>query len=943
MASPLAPSVALAFFASGFAGLMHQVVWSKLLVHVIGATAYAQAVVLAVFMGGLAAGARWGGRVADRSGRPLRFYVLLEVGVALYCALLPVLTDAAAALYVPLAGVVFEQPGLTLGLRFGLAALLVLAPAAAMGATLPALARHVITRADETQQRVGTLYALNSFGAVLGAGVTGFVALPVLGLVGSVWSASAVNLLAAGVVLPGVRRERAHAEVVARERMPTATPAPPGADRWTRHAPLLALALSGFAAMGYEVLFIRVIGLSFGSSSHSFTIMLMAFIAGIALGSAWVSRRRVSDPLLWFGWSQVAVVLSLLAATPLVSRLAYLTDVLRLEVRGTPAGYAVHHFGIAGLCLAMLLVPTACLGVGFPLVARIQAHGREDLGGRIGTTYAWNTVGNVLGVLVTSLVLLPALGLLGGLHLNLALNAGAALLALAAADRRAPRRARAGWSAAGVLALASALHATLGAGWLDPVRYARNHLRASREHLDLLAARGHAGFDAWRALYTIDARRYRLLYFAEDSHASVAVSEGQHLRSLLVNTKPDAGTSTDMGTQQLLGHVPLFARPDAADVLVIGYGGGFTVGSVLTHPVARVDVVEISPAVLGAHPFFADENGDALHDARVHVYVEDGQSFVRAVPRRYDVVVSEPSNPWIAGMGDLFTLEFFQAVRARLHDDGVFVVWFHTYDQSDEAIVLVMRTLAQVFPHVEVFHDVGYIDMIALASAAPLAPDFDAMEARFERPAVSDDLARIGVVNLAGVLLHHGVADERLRARLGDGPLNRARHQRLEYLAMRAFFDYQDSTFVEQLDPLFGGEAASSLWLDRYLTYRRDEGEPVTVAELDALHRTVVQSGPPSVAASLQQRAAAAPAVPPEGARRARGGRPPAEAMGFNEAVYWSERLDAEGQPDESRRHLERARALRPDHPRVLRFLEAKSAAGGAGPAPAAAVAGGTP
>jgi spermidine synthase/MFS family permease len=837
-ASAASAQLLFAFFLSGFAGLMHQVVWAKLLVRLIGSTAVAQATVLAVFMAGLAAGALFFGRRADRRLRPLRTYLALEVAIGVYCLALPLLVSLGGLGYVALASQFFESTGLKLVLRLGLAALVVLAPAVWMGGTLPVLARHLIRSLEETRHQVANLYALNSFGAALGAAVAGFLALPSLGVHGALVWASMLNFVAAALVWrPAVgetlaadsretrshkKRRRPHESRVER--------APYGSAQYG--VALGALALTGFAAMGYEVLFTRVIALAFGASAYSFSIMLTCFIAGIALGSAIVSRLKVNNPLWLFGASQLAVVVALLAATPLVERLPFLITQLRVGLQGAPLGFELYQLGKAALCLVVLLVPTTCLGFSFPLVAQIEVRQPDRIGTSVGSTYAWNTLGNVLGALGTALVLLPVLGTLNAFHLNLVLNASAALAVLWVA-REVPAARR--LVAVGVAGLALAVYAGGGAGWLDSIQLAPNHLHlraGPAASLDAAARAMHhtSSFEAWQRSYVLSRFPEKILLFEEDSHNTVlVVGEGESV-VLFVNGKPDASSNPqDLGTQLLLGHAPLFLAPRARSLLVIGHGSGITAGAALLHPIETADVVEISRGVLEADAVFAVHNHRVLSDRRVRVYEEDGQSFLRTTPRRYDLIVSEPSNPWMAGVSDLFTVEFLESARDRLNPGGVFTFWFHTYWQSDETVQMLLRTMRSVFPHVVLVADNDFGNVIAVGSERRMDPDFPAMERRYQTASIRRDLARMGIPGLEALLSHFRISGPRIDALAGGGPLNTVGRQRLEYAAPRSFFSGENSFVLDGFDPLIQGEPpANELLLDRYLSHRAARGDPVS-------------------------------------------------------------------------------------------------------------------
>jgi predicted membrane-bound spermidine synthase/tetratricopeptide (TPR) repeat protein len=968
-----------ALFLSGLAGLMHEVVWAKLLANLTGSTAKSHAVVLSVFMGGLAIGAIWFGRGSDKRERPLKVYVVLEVLIGLYCLALPWITRAAGFVYEQGAAATFESPGIKLVLRLILSLATVLLPAVLMGGTLPVLARYLVEEVAQTRRQVAGLYALNNLGAVLGCGAAGFYLLPAFGIYGSLIGASSMNFLAAGLVwIANARTEYVASGTSAGEAHAHA--ALPAYNASQFRVTLWALALSGFAAMGYEVVFIRIISLGFGSSNYSFTVMLMCFITGIGVGSLIISQVDVRRPMWWLAFSQLAVIVSLLAVTPIIERLPFLVGWLRTqmlefppditlavrEAHEVPLGFGKYLVGESFLCFAMLLVPTVFIGMGFPLVSQIQARSMSNLGGTIGSTYAWNTIGNVLGVVVTSLLLMPNLGMEGSLHLNLVLNLVAALLLLAAAQEMSlvPR----------VSVLATALvcvglYAVGLAGWSSTVKRAQGHLRL-REGLpsdaDAETRKSHpaTNFDAWKEKYVSDKEPHDKLhhdwdkiYLAEDADTAVMGVRRDRLAAIYVNGKGDASTGPlDMITFVLTGHIPMFLLPDAKSVMVIGHGSGVTTGGMLLHPIERLDLVEISRAVIGADYLFADMNHQCLKDPRTHLYLDDARTFLRTVPRKYDLIVSQPSNPWIAGIGSLFTVDFFKDCKARLNPGGAMVVWFHHYEQSDETIALIMRTINSVFPNIESFLTYNS-DVIALASMEPLTPDFKRMEERFDQPAIRADLGRVTVFDLATVLAYHGVTSPHFHALAGEGPLNTDDHQRLEYMGAHNMFLGRDAHLLEGglsteesealaakfFDPsnnpllvlytawldeqekffAFKSDGTSDSMLDRYIAWRASLGQPVTRRELMIGAQTMgnILLENHRLARTMRARAEAAADAPITSQSPARGALAPIESMEFSESFNRGVYCAFVGESDTALALMRRALELNPTSGDVITHL----------------------
>lgn len=766
--------------ASGVAGLVLEVAWSRLLEEVTGSSASAQGVILATYMGGMALGSWLWGRRADRSKNPVRLYALLELAIGAYALALPFLIELVSGPFLRVErGLYVESASAVTALRLAFATLLLLVPTVLLGGTLPAAVR-ALSKDQEVRPVVARLYFLNSLGASVGAALAGFWLIPSLGLWGATGVASGLDFAAALVALLAARLFSAPSSSASTDE---AAPMPAQA-RWA----LAITALCGLSALTLEVAWTRLLSLLLGASAQSFAVMLSAFLLGIALGGMAVSWRRwcITEPLWVLGWLVVIAVISTALALPLVERVGYELTLLRSSFPRTVEGYADYQKASFAACLLLMVLPTTALGAALPLAARAALGQSSSAGAAVGSAFAWNTLGTVGGA-VGGALLLPVLGLRGVFFLALgALAAASGLCGLAVLERREGRSFLPFGAALLVLGVALAQP-----GW-DYKVLAGGLFRAE------LDKGKEISFERFREALI---QQQELRYVKDGFHATVLVADSPYdkSRTLKLNGKPDASTGDDMATQSLLGHLPLILSPRAKRAMVVGLGSGVTCADMLTHEGVEVDAVELSPEVKEAARYFEAVNGRVLENPRLRLFIDDARSFLKLTPRKYEVIVSEPSNPWTSGVGGLFGAEFYSDVARALEPQGLFVQWFHTYEIDDELFALVARTLGKEFPHVLAFR-VRQADVLFIASKEPLRPEPSLMRARFT-PAVRASLLRAGLpASLEGLLAMQALSAEAVRAFPGEGPVNTSRHPILEFGAPKAFFLGVRTVLLDRLD-----------------------------------------------------------------------------------------------------------------------------------------------
>lgn len=760
----LALSVGACFFLSGAAGLVYEVAWVRVLGLFLGHTTNATTVVLAAFMAGLALGAILFGRIIDRRGRPLLVYALLEAGIGLYALALPSLLARAEPLLVRLQNPASAAPAAgVLAILF----LLLLVPTTLMGGTLPVLSRLRVREVHGAAGKIGDLYALNTVGAVAGVVAAGFVLLPAIGVRATVALAAAVNALVAGTA---IALDRAAGEEAATPR---------GEDRLTARAaarPLrlaaavaaLGLALSGAASMVYEIAWTRALAMVVGSSTYAFSTMLATFLVGLALGSFLFARLRGGREagLAFFAGLEVAIGFSTLLLIPAFSALPELC--LRLFQRFPPS----HASALAVeflLSFLVMIVPTVLIGAMFPCAVQACVRRLGDLGRDVGRLYAANTVGAIGGVAAAGLLLVPLLGVRGSIVLASGVNVlvGTAVLAFARWSLRPL-----------ILPVPFALALALLPGWNPAVMasgipvYVQRFLRTGSPVNHLFA----------------EIASKQVLYYRDGVNATVSVERTDTMTTLKVNGKADASNGIDMLTQLMLGHLPAFLHAGPQRALVIGLGSGVTVAAMSRHPIAEIDVVELEPAVVEASSFFSRENRSVLRDPRVRVTIADGRAFLRASPRRYDVISSEPSNPWMAGVANLFSLEFYRLCRERLAPGGVMAQWIHGYSLFPDDLRMVVATFRQVFPHATLWRT-HRGDYILIAMDRPLEIDYRVLRARYDAsPAIGEDLAVIGWDSPLALLTLFLLDEEGVARFAGDAPWNSDDLPILEFSAPLALY-----------------------------------------------------------------------------------------------------------------------------------------------------------
>ena len=711
--------LAALFFLSGAAGLVDQVVWLRYLALVFGNTTLATATLLAVFLGGLGAGAALFGRLAARLRRPLAVYGLLELGVALWAFASPTLFAAIDQGYVALYRRFGELPALFSGGRVLLAFAALGPPTLMMGGSLPLLLAEVERRGEAAaggrrgEWAAALLYAINTLGAVAGVAFAGFYSIRAVGLQATLLTASTAQALVALVA------------VLAATDRPSA-PAPAGqsaAGRPGATRALLAAAFAmGAASLACEVIWTRVLVFYLGSSVYAYSLMLVLFLAGVGLGSAavarWVERVR---PLAALAWIEAGLALAAIASVPLFTsldgRLTFFSEAIR--PRGFGAGVLVELLS----ALPILLPPTLLLGASFPLVIAAAHRAGRDLGASAGRVYAANTGGAIAGSLGAGFLLVPALGSQNAL---LALGAVNGLLALgfAHADGALARGSRRlAWAA-----LAAAPLAALPLFPADRVILAAGIFRADRPG--------------------------DLVYFHEDAQAAVAVRRqtgpaGPFL-SLELNGVNVAGTSPDLyAVQKMQGHLPLLLGAGAVRrVLHVGFGSGGTAHAVSRHPVDQIRIVEISPAVLAAADrWFGDVNRGVLADPRVVVEINDGRNFLLATPESFDAILSDSIHPRYAGNGSLYSLEYFRQLDRRLAPGGVASMWLPTYALTTRNFAEIVAAFRAVFPETIVWYDASALNSFTIVTGRRAGRPWDAaaVERAFAEPGVAAALADLGI------------------------------------------------------------------------------------------------------------------------------------------------------------------------------------------------------
>ncbi len=687
--------VALLFVLSGAAGLIDQVCFSKYLTQIVGATAHAVSAVLAAFMTGLSLGAHLGGRFSRRTERPLAAYGALELLVALGVAFSPLGFALIQPAFVTLARFVPGSLVLSSILRWGAAILVVIVPTTAMGATLPLLARLVEERQDPRDRRraLGVLYAANTLGGALGALGSAYVVLPVLGLRTTTFAAAITSAVVGVLALAAGRN---HVSIVPDTKTPeletdtpNSLPQDEPADRpWVLDVVAFA---SGALVLACEVLFTHLLVLVVGTSAYAFGLIVFIFLVCLFFGASLA-------PVFERFFGRHALALGLSAASLALVLTLPVWDSLPNYFRGVGARVVTfegREFVRATAAFAALVIPTTLMGLSFPLLLQ-RVAARKDAGLFVGRATAINTVGSVVGSLVSGYWVLPALGSQRSI-LAVAFGFGLAAILVASTMPGTKLKQRLGRAVVFVLATVAVFCGVFAPPW----------------NLEEMTGGYHVYFDYGRGVE-------KIVYVAEEVQGGVTtVTEKDGIRTLLTNGKFQGNNGGEVHAQRFFAHYPVMFLPRMERALVIGLGTGTTLGTIAAYPFSQIDVAEISPSIVkAARTYFADIGAQALDDPRVSLHIADGRNHLLLTNARYDLVGIELTSVWFAGASSLYSREFYQLVKARMAPDGVLQQWIQLHHIYAKDLATVLRTLRLEFAHVALFYGGG--QGILVSSNAPL-------------------------------------------------------------------------------------------------------------------------------------------------------------------------------------------------------------------------------
>jgi spermidine synthase len=761
--------IGVCFVFSGATGLIYEVLWMRMLGLVFGATTLAVSTVLAAFMGGLALGSALAGRLAHRIRKPLSVYGWMEIGIAAYALLVPFLFRWVDNLY----ALIWQQfqPGFfTFSLwRFVLSCLMLLIPTTLMGATLPVLSAALLRSLGQGATAVTRLYACNLVGAILGTLAAGFLLLPAFGVRVTIVVAAAINLIVGLIAL--VLQKRL---VVGEAERPVVV----NTDRnlfW-----FFAAIASGFVTISTQVSWTRILTMVIGSSTYAFSIVVALFLIGLAVGAWFVGRKDRSAKLRrWMIVVELLTAGSLLLSLYVVNRLPWLLISFGRNLQ--ISSWA----GLLGLQIMsatlLILAPALLMGMVMPLVLVWATGDPARAVSRVGRTYAVNTIGAIAGAFLTGFVLIPITSTKFALILSAATCVIVAGLAYRPAETsREPLLKRS--LAIGAIPIVIFILMILA----PPMNLADLSIGAYDTLVRELARTREGPTET--AGQPVGPDIHKLLMYDEGPTATVTVRQDGDIISMAINGRTNASDSMfDMPTQVMLGQLPLFVAPRLEKGLIIGYATGVTVGSMLQSPIQSVTCIELEPGTVAGSRFFQHVNNRPLDDARASLIIDDARTFLRVTPNRYDIIVSEPSHPWVPGVANLFTQEFFELGRERLSEQGIFVQWVQIYQLSTESLRSVLATYHKVFPHVLMFRVGGRgKDLLLIGSNQPL--NLDRLPERIGDPRVAAELARVNLNSEADVRSWFVCDEKRLGPAVAGATINTDDNMHIETTVPRETF-----------------------------------------------------------------------------------------------------------------------------------------------------------
>lgn len=751
------------FLFSGLISLVFQVSWLKMLVPIFGNTIWAVGTLLTAFMAGLALGSLLFGRIADRTGSPLRIYGLLEGFIGVYGVLTLVIFSKLHLLYIPLYGMSGGDNLLMGMIKFVMALIILLPPTICMGATLPLLARQFTPDSESAGTGIGFLYTINTFGAVLGTFISGFFLIPMTGLQNTVIIAAVVNFVILGAVFLVTRGERMGFDM--KGLFKRTAPDPQSKGSWI----LRIYFLCGFTALSYEVIWNRILTLHLGSSVYAYSIMLAVYLGGITLGAAVMSAllKYIKRPVMAFAIVQIVLAFDVIL---IINQFGGLTDVLgTMGDLLAGSSYLSFILTLVSSTLQLLILPTVLMGATFPLAVRLFVRHDAEVGTETGRLYAVNTTGTILGSFAAGFLVLPFLGAQKGLLLTAVINLA---LGLYLYFRDPEKEVAFGFK-------------RLAAAAIMVVLFMGGYFFLTSPNQVILSA----------GVFRDEGRdKVTLLAFEEDVYATVTVEEREGVkgkwRQVSLNGVNVAGTSSELfSIQKLQGHLPLLLHKNPKSVLHIGFGSGGTAWAVSQYPVETITIAEISRSIIDkASKFFGMVNHGVLEDPRVEVVFTDGRNKVLADTRTYDVILSDSIHPRFSGNGSLYTYDYYQLLKKRLKPGGLVSQWLPFYSITPENFRMIVKSFYEVFPNTTVWYCNNTINsyVIVIGKLDHGNIDFALMEKKLAIPGVAADLKEINCHTPYKILDFFFFANQKVGEFVKDVGLHTDDNMAVEYLSGRA-------------------------------------------------------------------------------------------------------------------------------------------------------------